>query len=47
MDDSRSEAFVRSLQPLSAYELRVGSVNAIGQSDWSNVLTLLTEEEGG
>ena len=46
VDDSRGEAFVRNLQPLTSYEIRICSFNVLGQSDWSSVLLVTTEEEG-
>ena len=31
---------------MTDYELRMAAVNDIGQSKWSNLLTITTEEEG-
>ena len=46
LEASRTEAFVRNLTPVTDYELRMATVNDIGQSRWSNLLTITTEEEG-
>lgn len=37
---------MRNLIPMTDYELRMAAVNDIGQSKWSNLLTITTEEEG-
>ena len=46
LEASRTEAFVRNLSPMTDYELRMSVINDIGQSKWSGILTIATEEEG-
>lgn len=46
LESTRNEAFVRNLAPMTDYELRMAAVNDIGQSKWSDLLSITTEEEG-
>ncbi|RWS12133.1 Down syndrome cell adhesion molecule-like protein Dscam2, partial [Dinothrombium tinctorium] len=45
VDGIRTDTFIRSLLPITVYQLRVRAENNLGLSDWSDVLSVTTEEE--
>ncbi|RWS27316.1 Down syndrome cell adhesion molecule-like protein Dscam2 [Leptotrombidium deliense] len=44
-DGHRTDVLIKDLLPLTVYQLRIRAENEIGKSDWSDVLTVTTDEE--
>lgn len=46
VESGHTEAMIRGLMPKSTYHVRIRAENEMGQSDWSVITSLTTDEEG-
>ncbi|RWS25613.1 Down syndrome cell adhesion molecule-like protein Dscam2, partial [Leptotrombidium deliense] len=45
VDGTRIDTFIMNLLPVTLYQLRIRAENELGKSDWSDVLSVTTDEE--